>query len=94
MILGSEAASSSMYVCTRIILYGVNAMLLSAPDGELLGIRVEWRIKPQYFGCQFTTLRVELNDNEVGKTSASRTHLKISARIVIILSATDNTRQD
>ena len=41
--------------------------MLTAPDGELLGIRVEWRIKPEYLGCQFTTLRVELNNNEVGK---------------------------
>ena len=42
-------------------------MLITAPDGELLGIRVEWSIKPEYLGCRFETLRVELNDNEVGK---------------------------
>ena len=46
---------------------GVAAMLLTAPDGELLGIRVEWSIKSEYLSCQFTTLRVELNNNEVGK---------------------------
>ena len=44
-------------------------MLNTAPDGELLGIRVIWRIKSEYSGCQFTSLRVELNNNdsEVGK---------------------------
>ena len=42
-------------------------MLITAPDGELLGIRVEWRIKPQYLGCQFTTLRVELSPGQVGR---------------------------
>ena len=42
-------------------------MLITAPDGELLGIRVEWRIKPEYLGCQFTTLRVELNNGLFGK---------------------------
>ena len=42
-------------------------MLNTAPDGELLGIRVTWRIKSEYLGCQFTSLRVELNNNEVGK---------------------------
>ena len=42
-------------------------MLITALDGELLGIRVEWSIKPEYLGCQFTTLRVELNNDEVGK---------------------------
>ena len=41
-------------------------MLLTAPNGELLGIRAEWSIKSEYLHCQFTTLRVELND-EVGK---------------------------
>ena len=41
-------------------------MVNTAPDGELLGIRVTWRIKSEYSGCQFTSLRVELN-NEVGK---------------------------
>ena len=35
-------------------------MVITAPDGELLGIRVMWRIKSEYLGCQFTTLRVEL----------------------------------
>ena len=42
-------------------------MLNAAPDGELLGIRVTWRIKSEYSGCQFTSLRVELNNNKVGK---------------------------
>ena len=42
-------------------------MLNTAPDGELLGIRVTWRIRSEYSGCQFTSLRVELNTNEVGK---------------------------
>ena len=42
-------------------------MLITALDGELLGIRVEWRIKPQYLGCQFNTLRVELNHGQVGR---------------------------
>ena len=42
-------------------------MLITAPDGELLGIRVEWSIKPEYLHCRFTTLRVELNNGEVGK---------------------------
>ena len=47
-------------------------MLIKAPDGELLGIRVTWRIKSEYFSCRFTTLRVELRYiggpvTEVGK---------------------------
>ena len=42
-------------------------MLITAHDGELLGIRVEWRIKPQYLGCRFTTLRVQLNSGQVGR---------------------------
>ena len=42
-------------------------MLLSDPNGALLGIRVRWTINSSYIGCQFSTLRVELNDNEVGK---------------------------
>ena len=46
---------------------GVTAMLITALDGELLGIRVMWRIKSEYLGCQFTSLRVELNDNEIGR---------------------------
>ena len=41
-------------------------MLFNAFDGEL-GIRVMWSIKPEHSDCQFTTLRVELNNNEVGK---------------------------
>ena len=45
---------------------GVTAMLFTASDGEL-GIRVMWSVKPEYQDCQFTTLRVELNDNEIGK---------------------------
>ena len=45
---------------------GVTAMLFNISDGEL-GIRVMWSIKPEYQDCQFTTLRVELNDNEVSK---------------------------
>ena len=50
---------------------GVTAMVNTASDGELLGIRVTWRIKSEYLGCQFTTLRVELYISgpvaEVGK---------------------------
>ena len=50
---------------------GVTAMVNTAPDGELPGIRVTWRIKSEYLGCQFTTLRVELYISgpvaEVGK---------------------------
>ena len=42
-------------------------MLITASDGELLGIRVEWSIKDQYLSCQFDTLRVELNSGQVGK---------------------------
>ena len=42
-------------------------MLITASDGKLLGIRVEWSIKPEYLNCQFATLRVELNDAEVVK---------------------------
>ena len=42
-------------------------MLITAPGGELLGIRVEWRIKPQFLICQFTTLRVELSHGQIGK---------------------------
>ena len=46
-------------------------MLIKAPGGELLGIRVTWRIKSEYLGCGFTTLRVELYISgpvaEVGK---------------------------
>ena len=34
---------------------------------ELRGIRVEWRIKSEYTECQFATLRVELNGNEIGR---------------------------
>ena len=50
---------------------GVTAVLIKAPDGELLGIRVMWRIKSEYLDCQFTSLRVELYisgpEAEVGK---------------------------
>ena len=46
-------------------------MVTTAPDRELLGIRVTWRIKSEYLGCQFTILRVELYisgpEAEVGK---------------------------
>ena len=42
-------------------------MLITDPDGELLGIRVEWRIKTQYLGCQLISLRVELNSGQVGR---------------------------
>ena len=42
-------------------------MLITAPDGEFLGITVEWSIKFEFSHCEFTTLRVELNDNEVGR---------------------------
>ena len=45
---------------------GVTAMLITTSDGEL-GIRVMWSIKPEHQDCQFATLGVELNDNEVGK---------------------------
>ena len=45
---------------------GVSATLFTASDGEL-GIRVMWSIKHEHLDCQFTTLRVELNDNEVSK---------------------------
>ena len=38
-------------------------MVITAPDGELLGIRVMWRIKSEYLGCHFTTLRVKLYIN-------------------------------
>ena len=34
---------------------------------SLLGIRVMWSIKPEYLGCQFTTLKVELNNGEFGR---------------------------
>ena len=44
---------------------GVTAMLITASDGKLLGIRVEWSIKPEYLNCQFATFRVELNDAEL-----------------------------
>ena len=45
---------------------GVTAMLITTSDGEL-GIRVMWSIKPEHQDCQFATLRVGLNDNEVSK---------------------------
>ena len=45
---------------------GVTAMLFTTSDGEL-GIRVMWSIKPEHLDCQFATLRIELNGNEVGK---------------------------
>ena len=48
-------------------------MLITTSDEEL-GIRVEWSIKTEYLGCQFTTLRVELIQNNVGKdVSANET---------------------
>ena len=51
---------------------GVTATVITAPDEELRGIRVMWRIKTEYLGCHFTTLRVELYnasspEAEVGK---------------------------
>ena len=50
---------------------GVTAVLIKAPDGELLGIRVTWTINSEYLDCQFTTLRIELYISgpvaEVGK---------------------------
>ena len=50
---------------------GVTAMVNTAPGGELLGIRVTWRIKSEYLGCRFTFLKVELYISgpvaEVGK---------------------------
>ena len=46
-------------------------MVNTAPGGELLGVRVTWRIKSEYLGCRFTALRVELHISgpvaEVGK---------------------------
>ena len=39
---------------------GVTAMVNTAPDGKLLGMRVTWRIKSEYLDCRFTSLRVEL----------------------------------
>ena len=48
--------------------YGINATLNTASDGQfLLGITVEWKIKSEYLGCPFTTLRVELNPGQVGR---------------------------
>ena len=45
---------------------GVTATLLTAPDGELLGIRVEWSIKPELLGCQYhDDSRVQLNPGPV-----------------------------
>ena len=41
-------------------------MLFNTSDGEL-GIRVMWSIKSEHLDCQFATLRIELNGNEVGK---------------------------
>ena len=50
---------------------GVTATLFITSDEEI-GIRVMWSIKSEYLGCQFTTLRVELNN--VGKdVSANET---------------------
>ena len=50
---------------------GVTVVVNTAPDGELLSIRVTWRIKSEYLGCRFTTLKVELYisgpEAEVGK---------------------------
>ena len=42
-------------------------MIIGADGVSLLGIRVMWSIKPEYLGCQFTTLRVELNVGEFVK---------------------------
>ena len=47
-------------------------MLIKPIDEELLGIRVTWRIKSEYSGCQFTSLRVELNNDEVCYRRGSR----------------------
>ena len=41
-------------------------MVITVHDGELCGIRVMWRIKSEYIDCRLT-LRVELNDNEIGR---------------------------
>ena len=41
---------------------GVTATLISASDGELLGIRVEWSIKSEFRGCEYRSLRVQLNE--------------------------------
>ena len=47
---------------------GVTADLIIGADGvSLLGIRVMWSIKPEYLGCQFTSLKVELNNGEIVK---------------------------
>ena len=46
-------------------------MLNTAPDGQLHGIRVMWRINIQYIDCQYI-LRVELNENEVGRDVGNR----------------------
>ena len=42
-------------------------MIISADGVSLLGIRMMWSIKPEYLDCQFTTLRAELNNGELGK---------------------------
>ena len=45
---------------------GVTATLITASDGELLGIRVEWSIKPEYLGCQYADdSKVELNPGPI-----------------------------
>ena len=45
---------------------GVTTTLITASGGELLGIRVEWSIKPELLGCHFTDdSRVELNSGRV-----------------------------
>ena len=40
--------------------------LLLLHDGELLGIRVRWSLKPEYLGCQYQyDSRVELNPGPI-----------------------------
>ena len=50
----------TIYTVSKVFNY------FNASDGEL-GIRVMWSIKSEHLDCQFTTLSVELKDNEVGK---------------------------
>ena len=64
---------------------GVTAMVITAPDGELLGIRVMWRIKSEYLGCHFTTLRAELQYNcilEVQKLRLAKTSVLLIGRLI------------
>ena len=51
---------------------GVIANLKAIPNGELLGIRVEWSIKSKYSNCQFSILRVELILRQTRRVGAHR----------------------